>query len=159
MTFCEPLFFPPLPGWTFLCFSVSGMQVSCMFGGEKRCGKQNIRISRSYYIQRSFQETVGGPRREYEKPPVRTTLHPSPDTSSALMGLVCSPSHSVPCSVRVCDCVSLSYEPVRLQKAGHVLLLSVRSVQSTWSTAHQLWLWLGYESILCSLPPQLDCRL
>ena len=78
--------------------------------------------------------TVGGPRREYEKPPVRTTLHPSPDTSSALMGLVCSPPHSVPCSVRVCDCVSLSYKPVRLQKAGHVLLLSVRSVQSTWST-------------------------
>ena len=103
--------------------------------------------------------TVGGPRREYEKPPVRTTLHPSPDTSSALMGLLCSPPHSVPCSVRVCGCVSLSYEPVRLQKAGHVLLLSVRSVQSTWSTTHQLWLWLGYESILCSLPPQLDCRL
>ena len=110
-------------------------------------------------LQRSFQETVRGPRREHRKPPVRTTLHPSPDTSSALMGLLCSSPHSVPCSVRAYGCVSLSYEPVRLQKARHVLLLSVRSVQSTWSTAHQLWLWLGYESILCSLPPQLDCRL
>ena len=155
MTFYEPLFFPPLPEWTFQCFYVSGMQVSFIFGGEKKCGKQN----KQELLQRSFQETVGGPRREHGKPPVRTTLHPSPDTSSALMGLVCSPPHSVPCIVRVCGCVSLSYEPVRLQKAGHVLLLSVRSVQSTWSTAHQLWLLLGYESILCSLPPQLDCRL
>ena len=157
MTFYEPLFFPPLPEWTFQCFNVSGMQVSFVFGGEKKCGKQNIRISRSYY--RGPFKKLSEDQEGHGKPPVKTTLHPSPDTSSALMGLVCSPPHSVPCIVRVCGCVSLSYEPVRLQKAGHVLLLSVRSVQSTWSTAHQLWLLLGYESILCSLPPQLDCRL
>ena len=59
MTFYEPLFFPPLPEWTFQCFYVSGMQVSSIFGGEKKCGKQN----KQELLQRSFQETVGGPRR------------------------------------------------------------------------------------------------
>ena len=147
---------------SFLLFQGGPFYVSMFL--ECRCllylvERRNVenRISRSYY--RGPFKKLSEDQEGHGKPPVKTTLHPSPDTSSALMGLVCSPPHSVPCIVRVCGCVSLSYEPVRLQKAGHVLLLSVRSVHSTWSTAHQLWLLLGYESILCSLPPQLDCRL
>ena len=138
----------------FQCFWNAG--VFCIWWREEmwKTEYQN----RQELLQRSFKK-LSEDQEGHGKPPVKTTLHPSPDTSSALMGLVCSPPHSVPCIVRVCGCVSLSYEPVRLQKAGHVLLLSVRSVQSTWSTTHQLWLLLGYESILCSLPPQLDCRL
>ena len=115
------------------------------FGGEKKRGKQHI--MKQELLQRSFQETVGGSRREHGEPPVRTALHPSPDTSSALMGLMCSSPHSVPCMVMICGCVSLSDEPGRLQKAGHVLLLSACSVQSTWNTAHQLWLVLECEYI------------
>ena len=114
-----------------------------LFGGQKKRRKPNI--MKQELLERSFQETIRGPRREHRKPPVRTTLHPSPDSSSALMGLGCSSPHSVPCIVMVCGCVSLSYKPVRLQKAGHVLLLSIRSVPSTWSSAHQLWLLLECE--------------
>lgn len=123
--------------------SVSGMQMYFTFGGEKKRGKQHI--MKQELLQRSFQETVGGPRREHREPPVRTTLHPSPDTSSALMGLVCSSPHSGPCMVMVCGCASLSDKPVRLQKAGQVLLLSARSVRSTRNTAHQLRLVLEHE--------------
>ena len=49
------------------------MQVSFMFGGEKRCGKQNIRISRSYY-----------------KGPFKAGKAPSEDSSAPFPGHILS---------------------------------------------------------------------